>query len=232
MRKTLYPGLFERQPKLAKAILLLLILGFILWIIMPLLIFQNKKVLSELETDYRKFVHPSNTTLINYETFYKPGTSLVRVDGKFQTTLPFSEVVDAYNTQLKSLGWVFLKQSNLDVNSRYYVLYCKGYWLTTKIEQEQSGYLISLNRGYDYDCASGNMNPWNVISMLTCLSPFFIIGCAAIWFSVSNIRWGSLRDSGKAKSGWVIFVGIFFVLFSSMAILFAAKSLIWYIFAK
>jgi len=232
MKRSLYPNLFQRNPKSAKVILLLFLFAFTLWVIIPFIIFQNKKALADLETDYLKLTHPAKTTLINYETFYKAGTSLIRVDGKFETTLPFNEIVNEYDIQLKSLGWSFLKKSDLDVNARWYVLYCKGYWLSAKLTQEQARYSISLSRGYNYDCSSGNMNPWNAISMLTCFSPFFVLGCAAILFSISNIRENSLRNYEKAKSGWAIFVGIFFVLLSSTAIYSAVKSLLWYLFAK
>ena len=230
MKRVIYPSLFERQPKLAKVILLLFILIFILWVIMPFIVFQNKKVLSELETDYRKLNHPVSATLISYETFYKAGTSLVNVEGEFQTTTPFNEIVNKYDTQLTQLGWVFLKKSEPDVNGRWYVLYCKGYWLSTKIEQKQNGYLVFLGQGYNSDCSSGNTNPWNAFSMLICFSPFFVLGFAAIVFSISSIRRENLKNFEKAKSGWAIFVGIFFVLLSSIAIYVAVKSLIWYLF--
>jgi len=232
MKRTLYPSLFDRYPKLGKAVLSLFLFAIVVWIATPFIAFQNKKVLFELEADYQKLIPPANTTLINYDTFYKPGTSLVRVDGKFQTSVSFSEIVDEYDAQLKSLGWVFLRQSDLDVNSRYYVLYCKGYWLTTKIEQEQSGYLISLNRGYDYDCASGNMNPWNAMSMLSCFSPFLIIGCVATWFSISGMRKKTLSDTDRTKHWWVLFVGLIWLIISITTIFFSAKSLIWYLFTK
>jgi len=107
MIRARYQALSQKNPKLKNTILLVFLFTFIPWIIIPFIVYQNKKVLTILESDYLNLHHPSGATSIKFETFYKPGTALVRVDSEFQTTLPFSEIVNNYDPQLKTLDGLF-----------------------------------------------------------------------------------------------------------------------------